>query len=446
MRIRASLLCSLLIPLTARAILPLPYPTEPIEQSPQPGLETKKDDEPFGGYSELFSRGQLREMPLPSFDGQSGALGYTPGATFAVPDGLKTRVEFWKKIYAEYTSQQALLHDAEYPDLVYGVLDISPYVNVSAVSAHQQQRDLAEFIKKEKEKVASQLRVLDLVQFDPAKIPVDLFPLFRKLDVETDPGRFIRAIARLRVQVGQRDRIVRGFLYGGRYFPKMMEIFEKNGLPKELTRLPLVESTFNLGARSKVGASGIWQFMRSTGQRLLRIDQFVDERNDPLAATQAAASLLRANFEALGSWPLAITAYNHGREGMARAAGELNTKDLAYIIKHYKGHTFGFASSNFFSEFLAILEVEREYRKHFGNMLVDKPIAFEEFRVGDNVKLAELAKACSVQREELEVLNPGLTDFVLTGPGAVPQGFMLKIPVGSTERCRTGYRDVAKAG
>jgi membrane-bound lytic murein transglycosylase D len=263
---KSLLLLCLLLPYAAHAILPLPYPTEPIEEDFQPGLESKKDDAAFAGFTELFSRGQLREMELPSFDGQTEALGYKAGDTFVVPDELKARVAFWKKIYAEYTSQQVVIHDAEYPELVYGIVDISQF-SASPANLRTQQRQLSRLYKAEKEKIAQKLRTIDSLQYEPSRIPVELFPIYRKFDREKDPGRFVRAIGRLRVQSGQRDRIVRGFLYSGRYLKRMMEIFEQKGLPRELTRLPLVESAFNLAARSKVGASGIWQFMRSTGKR-----------------------------------------------------------------------------------------------------------------------------------------------------------------------------------
>jgi len=223
-----------------------------------------------------------------------------------------------------------------------------------------------------------------------------------------------------------------------------MDIFQQKGVPKELTRLPLVESAFNLSARSKVGASGIWQFMRSTGKLFLRIDKSVDERNDPITAAWAASELLRRNFERLKSWPLAITAYNHGPEGMARAVETLGTRDLAQIIKRYKGRTFGFASSNFYCEFLAILELERDYRRHFGKLLVDAPISFEEFLVGDNVKFEDLADACRMSEEQLASWNPALTDWVVSGKGHVPQGYRLKVPPGKMESCRSGMRNARK--
>src|SRR4029078_12446805 len=122
-------------------------------------------------------------------------------------------------------------------------------------------------------------------------------------------------------------------------------IFRQEGLPIELTRLPFVESSFNLRARSKVGATGLWQFMRSTARLYMRMDASADERNDPLRATRAAAKKLRDNFEMLQSWPLPITAYNRGPSGVKRLTEKLGTTDIVDIIDVRKGH-FGFASAN----------------------------------------------------------------------------------------------------
>ena len=84
------------------------------------------------------------------------------------------------------------------------------------------------------------------------------------------------------------------------------------GVPRELVALPHVESSFNPRAYSHVGAAGLWQFMRSTGRRYMRVDDVVDERMDPHKASVAAARLLGFNYRQIDSWPLAITAYNHG--------------------------------------------------------------------------------------------------------------------------------------
>ena len=100
--------------------------------------------------------------------------------------------------------------------------------------------------------------------------------------------------------------------------------------------MPLVESSFNVRARSRYGAVGLWQFMRSTGRRYLRIGRGIDERMDPLESTRAAARLLKENYEHFGNWPLAITAYNHGRRGILRAVREVGSRDLSEIIQRYE--------------------------------------------------------------------------------------------------------------
>ncbi len=424
--------------MAAAAILPLPYPLEPVVR------ERLSDDagEPetsavFEGYQELFSKGQLREMelPAPAFESQNEALGYEPATTFVVPDELRPRVDFWKKIYAEYTTLQAVIHDSDDLSVFYAVVDITGVQTDGSLTPKERKRRLSRLLKTEKEKVISQLKQIHAAGNDPLKIPADLFPLYRKFEKNHERDRFLLASKRVRAQVGQRDRIVRGFLYGGRYFPQMMAIFEQKKIPKELTRLPLVESGFDLSARSKVGASGVWQFMRSTGKMYLRIDPSVDERNDPLAATWAAADLLTRNFEILNAWPLAITAYNHGAEGMARAVKELSTRNLATIIKSYKGKSFGFASSNFYSEFLAILEVEKDYRQYFGKLMVDKPLEFEEVRFSESMPLEDYAKYCDSLSEELAILNPALTDAVLLGTSPVPGSYPMRVPKGRATKC-----------
>jgi membrane-bound lytic murein transglycosylase D len=428
----------------ADAILPLPYPLEPLAEDLAVNETSSRDPKSVAGYFELYQGSQLREMELPAFGDQPGALGYAGADTFKVPPRLRERVEFWKKIFTEYTSDQIVLHDSVFPHIIYEVVDVSQFTKDPRLSERARHRKISRFLKPIRKRVADNLIFLHKNQADPLKIPLELFPLFRKFEAQTDREKFELASERVRGQLGQRDRLVRGLFFGGRYFSKMMEIFEKKKMPKELTRLPLVESSFNLAARSKVGASGVWQFMRSTGKLYLHIDKAVDERNDPITASWAAAELLASNYKKLNSWPLAITAYNHGPEGMARAVAQVASDSLADIIDRYESRTFGFASSNFYAEFLAVLEVEREYRTHFGKLLVDTPISYEEFPLADNVEFSEVADACGMKPEELALFNPALTDWVVSGPGFVPQGFRMKVPPGKVEKCRSGYRNVTK--
>ena len=99
----------------------------------------------------------------------------------------------------------------------------------------------------------------------------------------------------------------------------------------------------------------------------------MDERLNVRAATLAAAQILRDNYEKLGTWPLAITAYNHGAYGMMRAVDTVGTTDFGVIVQRYRGPLFGFASQNFYAEFLAALDVSQNYKQYFGDLLFAEP-------------------------------------------------------------------------
>ena len=148
------------------------------------------------------------------------------------------------------------------------------------------------------------------------------------------------------------------------YVPTMERIFRTAGLPPELVTLAHVESGFHGASRSSAGAVGIWQFTRGTGKRYMKITRYHDDRLNPERETRAAAQLLRSNYETLGDWPLAITAYNYGTSGVARAAG-IYGGDYSQMVRHYQGPHFGFAVKNYYAEFLAAMQVHRYEDKYF---------------------------------------------------------------------------------
>src|SRR6185503_13555583 len=158
----------------------------------------------------------------------------------------------------------------------------------------------------------------------------------------TSNAEFRAAAGRLRFQLGQSDRFRAGLVRAGAWKPYIYEVLDRQGLPRELAALPHVESSFDPTAYSKVGAAGMWQFMRSTGVRYMRIDHVVDERRDPFLASEAAARVLADNYDVLQSWPLAVTAYNHGVGGMRNATVQQKTKDIATIVRKYQSRSFGF--------------------------------------------------------------------------------------------------------
>jgi hypothetical protein len=171
-------------------------------------------------------------------------------------------------------------------------------------------------------------------------------------------------------QLGVKERFRDGVVRSGRYVDQFRQIMTNQGVPAELALLPLVESSFQ-NVRSKAGAVGVWQFTSGTGRSYLRITSKVDERLDPVRSSEAAAHLLRDNYAALGAWPLAITAYNHGRGGMLAAQKE-HGSDLPKIIDEYRGPVFGYASMNFYSEFLAAVEIYDNYPQYFGELALER--------------------------------------------------------------------------
>ena len=172
------------------------------------------------------------------------------------------------------------------------------------------------------------------------------------------------AAENLRVQQGLCEPFHDSLLRSRYYRPEMEQVFERAGLPPELVALVSVESGFSTRVRSSAGALGIWQFTRSTGREFLKITRYRDDRLDPTRSTEAAAELLQSNYQALGSWPLAITAYNYGTAGMEHAAAEFDS-DYMKIVRNYNGAHFGFAVKNYYAEFLAADQVHRYENKYF---------------------------------------------------------------------------------
>jgi membrane-bound lytic murein transglycosylase D len=273
--------------------------------------------------------------------------------------GLENRIEFWKKVYTQYGENDVVIHDKIHVNLIY---DVAPKGDVTSHIATVQQ-------------------ALDEIRANLAS-PDSLSPAGRQIRDQIMANGVPLTDASLgdlkenvHTQLGIKERFRDGIVRSGRYVESFQQIFEREGVPADLALLPLVESSFENRALSNAGAAGIWQFTRSTGRLYLSVNRKVDERLDPLKATRAAARLLQANYSALESWPLAITAYNHGRGGMLRAQSEVGSSEITKVINEYKGPLFGYASMNFYTEFLAAVEVYNNYQQYFGELALDKPTA-----------------------------------------------------------------------
>ena len=345
---------------------------------------------------------------------------------FRVAENLSKNVAFWIEIYTRYTTKQGLVHDAKYIDKIYEVLELDtgePNRRVTQRSKKKWREVLLSLHHLSRKGKLDSPAELSALSADQRKV----YDLFK--DVQ-EPQKFLNAAhrKRLRFQLGQKDQFLSGLKQSGRYLAAMEKVFKQEQMPIELTRLPFVESSFNLKARSKVGASGIWQFMKSTARLFIKINPAVDERNDPIRATEAAARLLQGNYESLGSWPLAVTAYNHGRKGMMRAVRMVGTSELDELKEEYRSRSFGFASGNFFTELLAAIEVERNSEKYFGKVERDPPLEFQEVLIPDFIDFRVLVQALDLPLDRMRALNPALSDEVMDGHQLVPKGYLLRLP------------------
>ncbi len=360
---------------------------------------------------------------------------------FPKPTGLATQVEFWKKVFAEYSENQVVVHDNLYLDKIYTVIDLRPLA-ASGADDETLRRERHRREQQEMDRVDEALGRLARGGVSPddlSGLERDIWNLFKDV---TGAQKFTEARDRVRTQQGLRERFRRGLEVSRRYLPQMEEIFRREGLPVELTRLPFVESSFNVHAYSKVGAAGIWQFIPSSARIYLELNEVQDSRRDPIYATLGAAHHLRDDYAVLDSWPLAITAYNHGRAGVARAVNETGSSDIVTIIKRYQGKSFGFASRNFYTEFLAALEVERDYKTHFGEVRFEPRLLYQEVTTHDYLRFSTVAKLAGCSVEELETLNPRFTNEVIEGKLYVPKGYAIRVPAGRAKEFSAAYVDL----
>ena len=355
------------------------------------------------------------EAPNPSLVRLDTVHAVDSGGQLPLPAALRPDVQFWIRVYTEVSNDEGLLHDQHRLSVIYKTMHFAPGI---APKDRQQQ------VEAERTRVQEILRRLAA-----GGTPQDAEELHIKALWGNDatPAQLQQAALDLRFQLGQSDRFREGLARAGSWQGRLRREFVAHGLPAELALLPHVESSFDPSAWSKVGAAGMWQFMRSTGALFLRIDNQVDERFDPLLESRAAANLLLRNYQLLGTWPLAITAYNHGSDGMRRARDELGP-DIVRIVRDYHSPTFGFASRNFYVSFLAAVHVAENAAQYFGNIPVNPPLEYAEVAVPRLVPAEQLARVLDVDLSILRALNPSLRPPVWSGALPVPGGFALRVP------------------
>ena len=342
---------------------------------------------------------------------------------FVEPPGLEPDIQFWMRIYTEVENSAGLLHDYRNIHVVYEEIDLP-----KGLSEKAEER----YLEKHKDRYRKILKTL------AGGKRKDLEPEEKRILALFPPGVSNKELSahtkRIRFQQGQADRFRAGLIRSGAYADHIQEILGEMGLPPQLAALPHVESSYSPEAYSRIGAAGLWQFTRTTGRRFMRVDQIVDERRDPYKSTEAAARLLAQNLRVTGSWPLAITAYNHGASGMRRATRKLGHQDIERIIREYKSRRFGFASRNFYVEFIAASRIAEEPEAFFGPLSMTPPTQYEIFALPFYISAKALSQALELDLPALKAANPALLSPVWKGQKRVPRGFEFKVPVAQLNR------------
>ena len=327
---------------------------------------------------------------------------------FPRPAELESAISFWIRVYTEIDTDHGYLHDSEDLSVIYASLNRSS----------QEIETARQRIKNDLDTLATGKRT-NLT--DSQKEILALWP------EGVSNQRLQQATNNVRWQVGQSNAFLEGLERSGAYRDYIDGVLIDKNLPPQLALLPHVESSFNPNAYSHANAAGMWQFTRPTGQRFMRIDRIIDERMDPYISADAAMDLLEYNYQVLGTWPLALTAYNQGVGRMSRAVRETDTDEIQEIIKNYKGPGFRFVGRNFYAQFLAVNDIERNIHQYFDDIQYESPITFTEVRLDSYIEAAGIERSFNIPLSQLRDDNPSLRNVVWQGLKRIPRGFRLRL-------------------
>lgn len=293
-----------------------------------------------------------------------------------------------------------------------GAFSTSPSVGVGVVADSVQVKDIDSF------------RVTDL----PAKedkveelevIPTEINPMVEKW-ISYFQGR-------------GRPHMERYLARSGRYEKLMKKVLRDQGLPEDLFYIALIESGFNGVAKSHAAAVGYWQFIRGTGKRYgLEINPMVDERRDPVLATQAAAEYFKGLYSYFGSWYLAMASYNVGENRVKREVVKLSTNDFWELVRKKR---LPKETMNYVPKFIAAKIIAKDPDKYgFGEIDYLPPIEFDHIAITQPVSLRLMAEKLNFNYEDLKALNPKFKGVI--APLKTDSETVLRIPPGMIEQAK----------
>jgi membrane-bound lytic murein transglycosylase D len=286
---------------------------------------------------------------------------------FPVTNFFYPSVNFWFLIYTQFSSNHVVIHDRDNLSLIYKVLDFSS-LHKKGLSNNIVYVLQNKITQERLDELRSHLYFLSENPFSLGKEAKNVYRILKEAKItipikKRDRRNFFQRLrANIRTQTGQKNFIKDGIVRSLPYKPFLNKFFSKMGLPTELLAIPFLESSFNPKAESKVGALGAWQFMPLIASYYVPKKSLrppMDYRANVGVISVAAGHLMKENFQLLKSWDLAVTAYNSGTKHLLKTRRELSPKmkkiNLEMIIKNSDSKHFGFASKNFYSEFLALV-------------------------------------------------------------------------------------------
>jgi len=242
-----------------------------------------------------------------------------------------------------------------------------------------------------------------------------------KKDIQLDYNEYVQSY--IEIYMRNREEMSKVLGLTKYYFPIYEKAFHDAGIPDEIKYLSIVESKLDPYAVSRVGATGLWQFMFTTGKLYgMNVDDYVDERRDPIQASYAAAAYLKDAYQEFGDWLVAIASYNCGKSNVERAIEKAGGATDFWSIRQYlPKETRGYVPA-----FIAVAYVMNYYGKHnITPMACNISLKTDTVLVNKYLPLSMVAQSLNLDLHELAILNPSYKRQAINGTAAKPRRMII---------------------
>jgi membrane-bound lytic murein transglycosylase D len=333
---------------------------------------------------------------------------------FKFPKELRDRVRFWYMVYTQHDSSHSVLHDIKNLGIIYDVINFKELKKsgLNKNTRYSLQNKAMRGIVKTYKKA---FKLLEKKDCNLEKCQTILRSLKKSnLSIPKSSSKrrlFFKELSNnLRTQTGQKDHILQGLKNLEGYTETIEILFKSFQLPHELLAISFLESSFNIHAKSKVGATGPWQFMNVIGRHFFNMNKFADQRKSAVLSTAGALHLLAQNIKIMKSWDLAVNAYNSGTGLLRRGVKTLKargfkTPRVSHLIDHFKHPNWGFAAKNFYSEFLALVYTLAYKKEIYGSHFNDKDGLINIYVTKCKIPVLKLLPTLTSSKKNLMALN-----------------------------------------